>query len=201
MQKAFKRRRSSYCFNPIKLSHAVLDDAFEAARWAPSPFNFQPWRFLCFDRDEERFRGLIETCAPRNQMWAKNASFLLACCAEVPNRRGTYKTSQSIYAQYDDMTEYSVGICVGLFLAELTKSPLQAHQMRGFDESSARQVLELPDTVRLLTLIAIGQELEEGAETFTDFDEVLRNRMKVKRVRKKMDEIVVWNQSGIMMSR
>ena len=137
---AFKSRRSIYCFNPVKLPHEVLDDAFEAARWAPSPFNFQPWRYLCFDRDDPAFSELIGTCASRNQMWAKNASFLIACSAVVQQRQGTYRSSQSAYAQYDDMIEYSVGLSVGLFLAELTHSPLQAHQMRGFDVTEASEI-------------------------------------------------------------
>ena len=179
----FKSRRSILCFNPVKLPHDVLDDAFEAARWAPSPFNFQPWRYLCFDRDKPAFTELIDTCNSRNQMWAKNASFLIACCAVVQQRHGTHRSSQSVYAQYDDMIEYSVGLSVGLFLAELTHSPLQAHQMRGFDVTEASKILKLPAECRLLTLIAVGQEMDEESSVFQDFDEVLRNRMKVTRVR------------------
>ena len=198
---AFKSRRSIYCFNPVKLPHEVLDDAFEAARWAPSPFNFQPWRYLCFDRDDPVFSELIGTCASRNQMWAKNASFLIACSAVVQQRHGIHRSSQSAYAQYDDMIEYSVGLSVGLFLAELTYSPLQAHQMRGLDVTGASEILKLPAECRLLTLIAVGQEMDEESSVFQDFDEVLRKRMKVTRVRKKLDEIVQWNQLGDTFKR
>jgi len=199
--RAFKNRRSILCFNPVKLPHEMLDDAFEAARWAPSPFNFQPWRYLCFDRDDPVFSELIDTCTSRNQMWAKNASFLIACCAVVQQRQGTHRSSQSAYAQYDDMIEYSVGLSVGLFLAELTHSPLQAHQMRGFDVTEASKILKLPAECRLLTLIAVGQEMDEESSVFQDFDEVLRKRMKVTRVRKKLDEIVQWNQLGDTFKR
>ena len=197
----FKNRKSPYCFNPVKLPIDVLFNAFEAARWAPSPFNFQPWRYLCFDRNEGAFSELISTCAPRNQMWAKNASFLIACCAAVNQRQGKYRTSQSTYAQYDDMVDYSVGLSVGLFLAELTHSPLQAHQMRGFDVAKASEILKLSAGYRLLTLIAVGQEKDENSSEFQDFDEVLRSRMKVTRVRKELDEIVLWNQCGDSLKR
>lgn len=192
---SFKSRRSPYCFNPITLPQEVLDDAFEAARWAPSPFNAQPWRFLSFDREHHLFDALIVTLAPRNQMWAKNASFLVVCCAQSPHRRGNYVSSRSVYAKYDDMIEYSVGLSVGLFLAELTKSTLQAHIMRGFDERKVQKLLALSSTVRLLTVMAIGQELNENNSAFNHFDDVLRKRMKVKRVRKPKSDFVIWNKS------
>lgn len=193
--RSFKSRHSPYCFNPIELPKVLLDPAFEAARWAPSPFNSQPWRFLCFERRHHLFDALIQSCAPRNQMWAQNASFLVACCAQSPHRQGLHSSSRSIYAKYDDMIEYSVGLCVGLFLAELTKSTLQAHIMRGFDVEQVHKMLGLPQTMTILTIIAIGQEIDDNHPAFAHFDEVLQKRMEVKRVRKPLNDVVSWNKS------
>lgn len=193
--KSFKSRRSPYCFDPIDLPKEELNAALEAARWAPSPFNLQPWQFLCFERKHKLFTALISTCAPRNQMWARNASFLVVSCAKSPHRHGLISSSRSSYTKYDDMIEYSVGLSVGLFLAELTKTTLQAHIMRGFDERQAHNLLKLPSTLRLLTIIAVGREREANHFAFNHFDDVLRKRMEVKRVRKPINDLVSWNQS------
>ena len=93
------------------------------------------------------------------------------------------------------MIEYSVGLCVGLFLAELTKSTLQAHIMRGFDVEQAHKMLGLPQTMAILTIIAIGQEIDDNHPAFAHFDEVLQKRMEVKRVRKPLNDVVSWNKS------
>lgn len=185
----FKSRRSPYFFSGEHLEFDLLKDAFEAARWAPSPFNFQPWRFMLLKRDNPRFPEVLQTLAPRNQMWAQASSFLVVVCAQVRKRKGLHFDSESPYSRYDDMIEYSCGLSVGLFLAELTKTSLQAHQMRGFSIPDLQERLCLQSDLTPLVVVAIGKEIPFDPNIHGHFDEPLLLRSRVERVRKSIDQI------------
>lgn len=187
--KHFKSRRSPYFYDGTKFDFTMLHDALEAARWAPSPFNFQPWRFLVMGRESDEFLKVTQALATRNQMWARNSSFYVIVCARKRSRIGDHVQSNSDYSQYDDMIEYSCGISAGLFLAELTKTPLQAHQMRGFSESAIRNVFGLDLSVLPLVVMAIGREVPFNQELHGHFDETLLLRSRVTRVRKPLNSI------------
>jgi nitroreductase len=189
----FKNRKSTYCFNPVELSKDVLISSFEAARWSPSPFNFQPWRFIVFKRGETLFSKLISSMATRNKIWAKNASFLVVICSKNLKRDSRLSTSKSLYSKYDDVIEYSVGMSIGFFLAELSFTGLQAHQMRGFDREAVSNDLSFGEEINPLVILAIGQEISVESDIFNDFDSVMKNRLGVVRVRKPIHDIVYWD--------
>lgn len=190
----FKNRQSPYFFNQEDLGVDVLADALEAARWAPSPFNSQPWKFIVLSRRCTEFNDVLATLAPRNQMWARVSSFFVVVCAHVPRRAGVHHSSASNYSKFDDMIEFSCGLSVGLFLAELSKSSLQAHQMRGFAIDDVRDTLIKDRDLTPLVVMAVGKETSFDPKIHGHFDETLLLRSEVVRVRKPLDEIIEFRQ-------
>lgn len=121
----------------------------EAARWAPSCYGDQPWRYVVCDRsvDEPAWTRLFDCLAEGNRVWARHAPLLLLCVADSrfrqndkPNRWGQYDCGAS--------SENLVLQAVALGLA--------AHQMGGFDADKARDAFGIPERFTPMSVIAVG---------------------------------------------
>lgn len=143
----------------------------EAARWAPSCFNDQPWRYVVCDRatDPDAWQNLLGCLTERNQLWARNAPLLLLATAmpvfghnDKPNR----------WHQYD-LGAASENICL-----QASAMGLAAHQMGGFDVDKTRAAFGIPDEVALMAVIAVGHpgRLDELHEEFRDGEQAARTR-------------------------
>jgi len=121
----------------------------EAARWAPSCFGDQPWRFVVCDRfdDAEAWQGLHDCLVEFNQQWAKNAPLLILATA-VPNF--SHNDEPNRWHQYD------VGAASENLCLQAAALGLAAHQMGGFDADRARARFGIPPEVDLLAVIAVG---------------------------------------------
>ena len=127
----------------------VLGSLFEAARWAPSSRNLQPWRFVIAARhhDADGFARILSTLMGANKSRGKNASVLLIAVTEPKpeNVRGG-----NTYAYYD------VGQAMAHLSIQAMSSGLYIHQMGGFNREKAREVLEIPDQYEPVVSAAIG---------------------------------------------
>jgi nitroreductase len=121
----------------------------EAARWAPSCYGDQPWRFVVWDKNTEAasWQQAFECLVPGNQSWAKDAPVLLLVCADTlfnhngqPNR----------WAQYD------TGAAVENLCLQAQALGLMAHQMGGFDPTRARAVAAIPEQFTLMAMVTVG---------------------------------------------
>ncbi|MDO9103488.1 MAG: nitroreductase family protein [Methylovulum sp.] len=135
------------------VSHDDLLALLEAARWAPSCFNDQPWRFIVCDKaaDEASWQQALATLAEKNQQWAKNAPVLILAVAMddfnhngKPNRHAFYDTGAA-----------SVSLCL-----QAVALGLCVHQMGGFDAEKAREVFKLPDACKPVAMMAVGYQAE-----------------------------------------
>jgi nitroreductase len=143
-----RERWSRRAFSKEPVSPVALRTVFEAARWAPSSFNEQPWRFLVATRDDVvGFASLFECLAPSNQRWAGNAGALALAATQLhltrtgePNR----------HAGHD------LGIAVGFVLLQATALGVATHPMAGFDVEKARAATGLPAGIEPLTMIALA---------------------------------------------
>jgi len=132
-----------------------LASLFEAARWAPSCFNDQPWFFVMAEKsDPAAFERLFSILLPGNQKWAGSAPVLMLSVARTvfgtsgkPNRHALHDVGQAI-AQLT-VQAVSRGLCV--------------HQMAGFDQAKAREVLNLPEDCEPVAAIALGYPGDPGA--------------------------------------
>lgn len=168
--------------SPRSLDHsAVLGDTdlvaiLEAARWAPSAFNGQPWRFFVGKRGDETFNQILGSLVEFNQSWAKNASALILVAAKPTRDDG------SIHADY----QFDCGLAVSQLVFEVHHRGLVAHQMTGFDKDKARENLEMASEFVPVVIIAIGKQ--DAPEKLS---EALAERELAARTRKPLEEIVI----------
>lgn len=157
-----RKRQSIFEINPLILDRwsprsmtgEDLDDdtimsLFEAARWAPSSYNNQPWRFIYAKRNTEYWNKLFNLLAGPNKAWAKNAAVLVVV---VSSKNFEYNGKFSITHQYD------AGAAWENLALEASTRGLVAHGMQGFDYEKARIDLEIPDNFDVLAMIAIGKK-------------------------------------------
>lgn len=153
-----------------------LSAALEAARWAPSAFNGQPWRFAVARRGSELHSGIVATLAEFNQLWAPSASVLIVAIAETASEDGTPIT----HAAYD------LGQAVANLAIQAHHDGLHVHQMSGFDSAAAARLLELDARFVPFTVIAIGELGDASA-----LPETLAARETAPRARRPLTETVI----------
>jgi nitroreductase len=132
-------------------AHEIGDEALaallEAARWAPSAQNSQPWRFLVTRRGEAAHDRLFAALAPGNQAWAGAASALVLVAASAAGDDGHPQP----WALYD------TGQAVAALVTQAQADGLSVHQMGGFDTDAVRAEFGLADTLTPVVVLAIGQ--------------------------------------------
>lgn len=125
-----------------------LMSLFEAAKWAPSAFNGQPWRFLYAFKDSERWLLFFNLMVEPNKLWAKNAGALIVILSQNNfEYNGKTNTTHS----------FDTGAAWQNLALEASSQGLIAHAMSGFDYERARQDLKVPDTYTVEAMVAIGK--------------------------------------------
>jgi nitroreductase len=146
-------RRSPRSFNAdVTISDSDLIAILEAARWAPSAFNGQPWRYFVGKRGDEVFGQILSSLGEFNQMWAKNASALILVAST------TVKGDGSVHTDY----QYDCGLSVAQLTIEAHDRNLIVHQMTGFDKAKAQSAVAIGDELVPVVVVAVGtQDLPE----------------------------------------
>ena len=158
------------------LSKDDLVAVLEAARWAASAFNGQPWRFFVGQRGDEVFTQILDSLAPFNQGWAHRSSVLILV-AGLPAREDGTPNKGFLY---------DCGLAVAQLVMETHHRGLVAHQMTGFDPEKAAQNLGIDASLIPVAVIAIGKQA--SAE---QLEGPLLERENAPRERKALEEIVV----------
>lgn len=144
---AFLNRWSPRAFSPEPIDDETLMSTLEAARWAASSYNEQPWRFLIARNEEDR-KKFLAFLAPPNQAWAASAPVLLLVVSKKTfSHNGT---PNSVY-------QYDAGTCSGYIALQATLNGLIVHGMAGFDRDMARASLGIPSDFDPLAVYAIGR--------------------------------------------
>jgi nitroreductase len=145
----FRRRWSPRSFTGAPVAQPALDSLLEAARWAASCSNVQPWHLVIArrDADADAFAALLATLSPGNQPWAQNAGVLMLAVARTtfpangnPNRHAWYDT----------------GAAMAQMAMQAAALGLQLHQMAGFDPARAREAFAIPEGFEPVAAIALG---------------------------------------------
>ena len=144
------RRWSGRAFDRYKpVTREQLIALLEAARWAPSCFGDEPWRYLIWDRqrDTAGWQAAFDCLAEGNQLWAINAPVLMLSTANSefsrngkPNRWGQHDTGAA-----------SENLCL-----QAAAIGLMVHQMGGFDADKVRQAFSIPEKFTCMAMIAVG---------------------------------------------
>ena len=169
-----RTRWSPRAFSDQPVERVKLQSLFEAARWAPSGGNEQPWNFMLGIHPGDTWRKILETLDTGNQAWAKNVPVLLLCIGK--ETRGKRNVKNGWFA-------YDTGQAVAHLTFEARNQGLYVHQMAGFDQASAVRLFRIPDDYQPLTVIALGylgnpdsltedqKKSELSARTRKDFDD------------------------------
>ncbi len=180
---SISRRWSPRAFATTPVSQDRLRQLLEAARWAPSCYNAQPWRFIVGTQDNpETFRKLSKCLIPVNQSWAAKAPVLMLALAEL---NFAHNGKPNRHAAHD------VGLALGNLLNQATILGLQAHLMAGFSGNTARELFAVPDTHDPVTMLALGYPGDP--ESLPD---TLREKELAPRTRKSLDEIAFGGTLG-----
>jgi len=149
----FTDRWSPRAFDPRPLAKEDIMALFEAARWAPSGSNLQPWRFVYALRGSAAFDALMNCLVPFNQGWAKNASGLIFI-AGVKSFDGERSVSHS---------DFDSGAAWMSLALQAHAQGLITHGMAGLDYEAAHKVLGLNDRLKLICAVAIGYQAEASS--------------------------------------
>lgn len=146
------KRWSPYAFADRPVSTADLQSLFEAARWAASSYNEQPWSYVvALKHDESAFQTLLSCLVEGNQAWASAAPVLAIGCTNLKFARNGQPNAAAIH---------DLGLASANLTFEATARGLFVHQMIGILPDKAREIYRIPENVQPLTGLAIGYAAE-----------------------------------------
>ena len=148
INRIFVNRWSPRAMSGEKISHDDLMGLFEAARWAPSSYNNQPWRFIYAKRNTDDWQTFISLLVEGNKIWAQNAAVIVVV---ISRKNFEFNEKPSITHQFD------AGAAWENLALEATSRGLVTHGMQGFDYNQARKELGVPENFDVMAMIAIGK--------------------------------------------
>jgi nitroreductase len=170
-------RFSPRAYDPsAEIDAEVIRTILEAARWAPSANNVQPWRFIVARRGTDAFAKLHDAMLGFNQAWADSAAVLIANIAETVDAEGKPRP----WARYD------LGQAVAHLSVQAQHEGLHTHQMGGFEAEKIREAFDLADGLDVVSITAIGVLGDVNA-----LPDALREREGAPRLRKPLSELVL----------
>lgn len=174
-------RWSPVGFGGRQMTTAELGSLLEAARWAPSSYNEQPWAFVAArQEDGPAFGRLLDCLVAPNQAWARDAAALLCAVAKL---RFDRNDKDNRHAHYD------LGLAVANLVTQATSMGFAAHQMGGYVPDKTVELLGIPDGWEPVAFIALGAAREHT-------DPALQARDSAPRSRRTLEEIVHGGQWG-----
>jgi len=159
-----------------EIGEEALAALLEAARWAPSAQNSQPWRFLVARRGEPAHDRLFAALAPGNQAWAGRASALILVAARTAGDDGRPQP----WALYD------TGQAVAALVTQAQADGLAVHQMGGFDTGTVRAEFGLGDALTPVVVLAIGRR-----DSTADLPEPFAARETAPRTRRPVSDLLL----------
>ena len=158
----FAHRWAPRSFSAEPISQKELNFLFEAARWAPSSYNNQPWRFLYTRPDMYIWPTFVDLMVPANQVWASKAQVLVVVLSKK-----TFDHDGS----FDRTHAFSTGAAVENMALQAACMGIVVHGMAGFDYDKARSELNVPDDYEVIAMLAIGkignkEDLPEHLQTW-----------------------------------
>ena len=176
-------RWSPYGFEDRPVDEGNLRSLFEAARWAASSYNEQPWSYLVATRENpQEFARLLSCLVEGNQAWAKAAPVL---ALGVVSLRFSRNNKENLAAVHD------LGLTAGNLLVEATARGLCVHQMIGILPDKAREVYEIPEHSEAWTALAIGYKADP-----VKLPDALKERDLAPRQRKPLSQFVFSGKWG-----
>lgn len=149
VMETIESRRSKRAYRDEPVSQETIRILFEAARWAPSSMNEQPWRYIYATKnnDSDLFNRILSSLNESNRIWAKDAPLLIVSMT----RKNFTRNEQPNYS-----AKYDLGGANAFLSLQATALDLNVHQMGGYNHDTLRSQLNIPDTFDLGVVMAIG---------------------------------------------
>ena len=172
-----RNRYSPRAYSPKPLTEEEITSLFEAARWAASARNLQPWRFIYATPDnKERWNKLFDCLIEFNQEWVKSAPFLMLVLAQkIDPERSTVR----------EQVSYDLGLAMGNFTAQAGHLGIYLRNMGGFSSEKAISHFNIPSIYEPVVMVAAGYLGDED-----QLDEKLKVPKDKDRVRRALDQII-----------
>lgn len=166
--RAIANRWSPVIFSDEKIEEEKILLLLEAARWAPSSYNEQPWQYIIGFKGDENYKKLSESLLEGNS-WAKNAPVLICSVAKKYFTRGNKLNHHHLH---------DTGMATMALVLQATKMDLYSHQMSGFDMEKMRTSFGIDDDLELGSMIAIGNpgNSDDATEDMIERDSAPRER-------------------------
>jgi len=162
VKEIIEQRRSYRSFKPFEVTDEIINELAEAAKLAPSCFNKQPWRFV-FVRDKEILEQCFDALKKGNE-WCRKATLLIAVYTHknldciIKNRK---------YANFD------TGMATAFMILQATEMGLVAHPIAGFKNNKTKEILQIPEKMKLITMLVVGKKADEIDPDLNEKQEVL----------------------------
>jgi nitroreductase len=175
--KVLKKRYSPRAFSTEVVNEEFLNKMLEAARWAPSASNEQPWRFIVGVKSKgDNYDKIYNSLVEFNQIWCVSVPILIVVC--------TFKFSKS--GDENKYRFYDAGQAAAYLTFQAASDGLYVHQMAGFDKKRISEDFHLPDEIEPSTTIAIGH-----LGNYLELPERMQRTELADRERKSFDEIII----------
>ncbi|QFY42716.1 nitroreductase family protein [Candidatus Methylospira mobilis] len=155
IEPVFISRWSTKALSGEPISDDTLFKSFEAARWAPSGSNSQPWRFIYSKRDSESWPRFLELVNERNRVWAANASALILLLSK--KNRETPEGARPLRSH-----SFDAGAAWSNFANQTHLSGWSTRAIGGFDRDGVRSSLSIPDEYEIEVVIAVGKPADNS---------------------------------------
>jgi nitroreductase len=172
-----RNRESPLVFDERDIEKEKVQALIEAARWAPSCFNNQPWNYV-FVRRADSTRKSLEEALSFGNGWAKKAPVLVAVGA---------KPDEACDVNGLPYYAYDAGLSVMSLVVEAQSLGLSTHQMAGYDENKARKALGFPEGYRVIVLFALGYEADVK-RVWDKLEQRIKDRIAQPRTRKPVEK-------------
>lgn len=184
-----RRRWSPRAFAPQPVEAEKLRTILEAARWAPSAMNEQPWSFVVATRDQDaEFEALLGCLVDANRAWARSAGALILSVARLRYSRDGRENRSALH---------DVGLATENLLLQAVDLGLFAHPAGGFDADRAREVFAIPEDHAPVAMVILGYPGDPS-----ELPEPLRERELAPRTRRPLEEMVFtgrWGEPGLQI--
>jgi nitroreductase len=189
--KLLAERWSPYGFEDRPVPEGDLRSLFEAARWAASSYNEQPWNYVVATREDSvEFGRLLACLVEANQAWAKTAPVLVLGVVSLQFAKNKQDNRAAVH---------DLGLAAGNLLVEATARGLFVHQMIGILPDKARELYKIPEHFEAWTALAIGYKADPAK-----LPDALRERDLTPRQRKPLGRFVftgTWGQSSPLVQK
>ena len=175
-------RWSPRAFSNRQIEKEKVLRILEAARWAPSAFNEQPWRFIVGIKGSSTYDKVLESLVEWNQKWAGNAAMLVL---NVAKKTFTHNSKPNATYKYD------LGQTVAFMCLEAMNQGVYSHQMSGFSQEKASKLFQIPDDFKPVSVTAFGYYGEPKSLP----EDMYKSEM-AKRSRKAIEELVFTGSFG-----